>query len=115
TRAAGAWLRPLGSRWLTPRGAQAGDRSRGAVRRSGERGRPARVPVSGIPDRGRLRSGAVGAVARNFGKPHAPVDALHPRIVLEQSAKGISLRVDEDAVVLVARPLQELERHLPAS
>src|SRR5438045_5343970 len=35
-------------------------------------------------------------------------------LVLEQAEKGISLRVDEDAVVLVARPVQELERHIHA-
>src|SRR2546422_11711797 len=35
--------------------------------------------------------------------------SLHAGIALQQPEKGITLRVHEDAVVLVARPLQQLE------
>src|SRR6266404_506434 len=114
TRVPGPRLRPLRGGRLAARGAQARDRARGAVRRSGQRGRPAGVPVPRVPDRGGLRAGAAGAVARRVGKPHAPIDTLHPRIVLQQPEEGIPLRVDEDAVVLVARPVQELERDIHA-
>src|SRR2546422_6444597 len=36
--------------------------------------------------------------------------SLHAGIALQQPEKGITLRVHEDAVVLVTRPLQQLER-----
>src|SRR5438105_3310697 len=77
-------------------GGQAGGATGRAVRRSEQCGRAGSVPGDRLCHRGGLWVGAVRSIGRGVGEPDAPIDALHPRVGLEQLEERIALRVHED-------------------